>query len=101
MPAGRWKKVAGITVLVIITLVVLGVTFTVGWRPFIGARKRTLTDRKFEQLHKDSRVANIWSTVSPDVLVVTQTRIGQSRGRRPSPGKKGRVMSGRIRTCPG
>jgi len=29
-------------------LVVLAVTFTVGWRPVIGAKKRPLTSRKFE-----------------------------------------------------
>jgi mono/diheme cytochrome c family protein len=29
-------------------VILLGVTFTIGWRPFIGPRVRTLTDRKFE-----------------------------------------------------
>ena len=47
MPRRSWKKFAGITVLVIITLVVVGITVTIGWRPFIGAKRRTLTDRKF------------------------------------------------------
>jgi mono/diheme cytochrome c family protein len=46
--AGRWKKITLITLLVIITLVVAGITFTIGWRPIIGAKQRTLTDRKFE-----------------------------------------------------
>ncbi len=46
--ARRWKTFAGLTILVIITLVVGGITFTIGWRPFIGAKKRVLTDRKFE-----------------------------------------------------
>ena len=46
--ARRWKKLAGITLLVITTLLVLGITFTIGWRPLIGSRKRALTDRKFE-----------------------------------------------------
>jgi len=48
MARRRWKKIAGTTILVIIALVVLGITFTIGWRPFIGAKKRALTDRKFE-----------------------------------------------------
>jgi hypothetical protein len=48
MPRGRWKKFTGITFLVIIALVVLGITLTIGWRPFMGAKKRALTDRKFE-----------------------------------------------------
>ncbi|HMJ24195.1 MAG TPA: c-type cytochrome, partial [Pyrinomonadaceae bacterium] len=46
--ADRWKKRALIALLVIITLVVGGITFTIGWRPIIGAKKRALTDRKFE-----------------------------------------------------
>jgi mono/diheme cytochrome c family protein len=48
MPLGSWKKFAGITILVIITLMVIGITATIGWRPIIGARKRALTDRKFD-----------------------------------------------------
>lgn len=48
MPRRRWKKFAGITLLIIVTLIVAGITFTIGWRPFIGAKKRALTDRKFE-----------------------------------------------------
>jgi len=46
--ARRWKKFAGTTFLVINALMVLGIPFTIGWRPFIGAKKRALTDRKFE-----------------------------------------------------
>src|SRR5260370_28520482 len=48
MPRGRWKKFAGLTVLAIITVLVPGITLTIGWRPFIGAKRRALTDRKFE-----------------------------------------------------
>lgn len=48
MARRRWKKTIGLALLVIITLVVLGITFTIGWRPFIGAKKRALTDRKFD-----------------------------------------------------
>src|SRR5947209_3739230 len=43
----RWQKFAIITPAVI-ALVTLGITFTIGWRPIIGAKKRALTDRKFE-----------------------------------------------------
>jgi mono/diheme cytochrome c family protein len=42
------KKVALLSLLIIITLLVVGITFTIGWRPLIGAKKRALTDRKFE-----------------------------------------------------
>lgn len=30
-------------------LLAIGVTFTIGWRPFIGPKKRATTDRKFER----------------------------------------------------
>jgi mono/diheme cytochrome c family protein len=48
MARRRWKKIAGLTLLAIIALLCLGITLTIGWRPFIGAKKRALTDRKFE-----------------------------------------------------
>jgi len=48
MPLRRWQKFAGITFVIIIALVVVGITFTIGWRPFIGAKQRALTERKFE-----------------------------------------------------
>ena len=46
--ARRWKKAVGTTVLIIVALLLVGVTFTVGWRPFIGPRTRALTNRTFE-----------------------------------------------------
>ena len=48
MARRRCKKILGITFLAIIIIFYLGITFTIGWRPFIGAKKRALTDRKFE-----------------------------------------------------
>lgn len=47
MARRKWKKLA-LVALIMITVVVVGITFTIGWRPLIGARKRALTDRKFE-----------------------------------------------------
>jgi mono/diheme cytochrome c family protein len=41
-------KIAGYGILVLLLLAVLAITFTVGWRPVIGAKKRALTSRKFE-----------------------------------------------------
>jgi mono/diheme cytochrome c family protein len=46
--ARRRKKFVGIILFVLVALIALGITFTIGWRPFIGAKKRALTDRKFE-----------------------------------------------------
>lgn len=42
------KKTVALTVLALVGLVAGGITLTVGWRPLIGAKKRRLTDRKFE-----------------------------------------------------
>ena len=44
----KTARIAGIVVLVIAVLLGLAITFTVGWRPFIGPKARRLTDRKFE-----------------------------------------------------
>jgi hypothetical protein len=50
--AKRWgkllAKIAGYGILVLLVLAALALTFTVGWRPVIGAKKRPLTSRKFE-----------------------------------------------------
>src|SRR5712691_8129993 len=48
MTRRSWKQITGITLLVIITLLVVGITFTIGWRPIIGAKQRAVTDRRFE-----------------------------------------------------
>jgi mono/diheme cytochrome c family protein len=44
----KWLKIAGIVVGVIAIVLVGAITFTIGWRPFIGPRARPLTDRNFE-----------------------------------------------------
>lgn len=44
----RWQKFAGITIVLILAILALAITFTIGWRPIIGAKKRGLTSRKFE-----------------------------------------------------
>src|SRR6516164_5030409 len=41
-------RVVLVLVVLLILLVPLGITLTVGWRPFLGPRARPLTDRKFE-----------------------------------------------------
>lgn len=46
--AGRIKKVFGTVVLIFVALVLVGITFTIGWRPVIGAQARALTDSRFE-----------------------------------------------------
>jgi mono/diheme cytochrome c family protein len=43
-----WTRIIFLILLTVIVLVALGITFTIGWRPIIGAKKRALTDRKFE-----------------------------------------------------
>ena len=48
MAPRRGMKIVGIILLVLVVLLSLGITFTIGWRPIIGAKKRALTDRKFD-----------------------------------------------------
>lgn len=44
----RWTQTTGITLVAILVLLSLAVTFTIGWRPIVGPKTRTLTDRHFE-----------------------------------------------------
>jgi mono/diheme cytochrome c family protein len=46
--ARRWKRVVGTTFLIIFALLILGISFTIGWRPFVGPKARALTNRTFE-----------------------------------------------------
>ena len=34
--------------LLLLVVILAGITFTIGWRPFFGPKARPLTDRKFE-----------------------------------------------------
>src|ERR1044072_8423845 len=50
--AGKWKrrllKAAGFRSAVVLVVVCVGITVTVGWRPFVGPKARPLTARRFE-----------------------------------------------------
>jgi mono/diheme cytochrome c family protein len=46
--ARRWTKVVSMTLVALIVLLSLAITFTVGWRPIVGPNARQLTDRRFE-----------------------------------------------------
>ncbi len=41
-------KTLGVALAVLVLVLVAGITFTIGWRPFIGPRARPLTARKFQ-----------------------------------------------------
>jgi hypothetical protein len=43
-----WRKLVLYTGIALIALLSLAITATIGWRPFIGPRARTVTDRTFE-----------------------------------------------------
>ena len=45
----RAGKILRIGLLVFVLLLAVGITFTIGWRPFIGPRKRAVTNRQFER----------------------------------------------------
>jgi mono/diheme cytochrome c family protein len=44
----RLMKIAGTAAVILMILAALAITFTVGWRPIIGAKARPLTARKFD-----------------------------------------------------
>ncbi|MGA7931075.1 MAG: type II toxin-antitoxin system RelE/ParE family toxin [Candidatus Sulfotelmatobacter sp.] len=44
----RFRKTLGLPFAVLLLVLAAGITFTVGWRPFIGPRTRALTARKFQ-----------------------------------------------------
>ncbi len=44
----RLGKILAWTVVALLVVLAIGITFTIGWRPFIGPRARPLTSRKFE-----------------------------------------------------
>ena len=43
-----WLRVLLYTLVVLMALVAVGITATIGWRPIIGPRARALTNRTFE-----------------------------------------------------
>jgi mono/diheme cytochrome c family protein len=45
----KLAKFAGIAVLALLILAAIGITFTIGWRPFIGPKTRPLANRTFER----------------------------------------------------
>jgi len=45
----RWKKIALSLAGCVVLLLAVGIQFTIGWRPFIGPRKRALTERRFDR----------------------------------------------------
>lgn len=47
MPLRKPAKILGGVFLALIVVAVIGITLTIGWRPFIGPRARALTDRTF------------------------------------------------------
>ncbi|HEY0005080.1 MAG TPA: cytochrome c [Pyrinomonadaceae bacterium] len=44
----RLLKIAVYAAIALVLLLAIGITLTIGWRPFIGAKARALTERKFE-----------------------------------------------------
>lgn len=44
----RFARITGLVLLGILLLAAVGISLTIGWRPFFGPRARPLTDRRFE-----------------------------------------------------
>jgi Cytochrome c len=47
--SGRVWKIVGFSLVGLLAIVVVGITATIGWRPFIGPKTRPLTNRTFER----------------------------------------------------
>ncbi len=45
----RWPRILTYSFFAFVILILLAITFTIGWRPFIGPRTRPLTSRTFER----------------------------------------------------
>jgi hypothetical protein len=45
----KFARIAGWSLIGLIVLAAIGITFTIGWRPFIGPKMRPLTNRAFER----------------------------------------------------
>ena len=45
----RFLKISLAVVLGLVVVLAVGITATIGWRPFIGPRSRPLTNRVFER----------------------------------------------------
>ncbi len=45
----RFMKISFVIVLCLVALLAVGITATIGWRPFLGPRARPLTNRVFER----------------------------------------------------
>src|SRR5436190_3984232 len=45
---GRLLRIVGWAVVIIVVLIAVGITATVGWRPVIGPKVRPVTEKKFE-----------------------------------------------------
>jgi len=58
----KFLKWTGVVLAVLVVLLIAAISLTIGWRPFIGARSRPLTDRKFqptpERLARGAYLAN-------------------------------------------
>src|SRR6185503_6165111 len=46
--ARRWQRTLGITLIVLVVLIAVGISLTIGWRPILGPKTRSLNDRRFE-----------------------------------------------------
>jgi len=101
MAQRRWGKILGTTVIILLILSSLAITFTIGWRPIIGPRTRALTDRKIEAT--PARLARGQYLVD-SVMGCVGCHSDQDfskPGAPPVANRRGRALSGRPQTHPG
>src|ERR1700680_642522 len=68
----RFMKIALLVVFCLVAVLSVGITMTVGWRPFLGPRSRPLTNRVFE------RTPERWARGKYLVDVGTPCMVGHS-----------------------
>src|SRR5579864_7550258 len=49
MSVARWRRTLGLSLLVVLVLLAVAITATIGWRPILGPAARPLTGRTFER----------------------------------------------------
>jgi mono/diheme cytochrome c family protein len=83
-----WRKALGFTVLVLGVVLSAGITATIGWRPVVGPRARTLTDRTFDATPaRLARGAYLVNAVTPCLVCHSEMNPGEFGV--PKPGSEG------------
>lgn len=73
----RLGKTLGLVFTVLLLVLAAGITFTIGWHPFVGPRTRALTARKFQSTPERLTSGEYLVLNVADCMGATQNMIGQ------------------------